>query len=86
MTTQELIFAYLKRRMSEGISIISSHHIEGSMPEYGKVFWQTSRLPSAYSRSWRRIRERKEYTEIGIKDVREIKNKNSREKTWEMIT
>ena len=42
MTTQELIFAYLKRRMSEGISIISSHHIEGGMPEYGKVFWQTS--------------------------------------------
>ena len=70
--------------MAEGISIVSSYHIEQALPEYGRLYWDTTRLPSAYSREFRKIREKEEYREIGIIDLKEIKE-NNKMKTWEII-
>ena len=70
--------------MAEGISIVSSYHIEQALPEYGRLYWDTTRLPSAYSREFRKIREKEEYREIGIIELKEIKE-NNKMKTWEII-
>ena len=85
MTTKDIILKYLQRRISEGIPIVSSYHIEQAVPEYGKLYWDITRLPSAYSREWRKIRENKEYKSIGIIKLEEIKE-NSNMKTWQIIT
>ena len=85
MTTKEIILKYLQRRVSEGISVISSIHIETQVPDYGRLYWETVRLPSAYSRTWRKIRENKEYEEIGVLDLKEISNQNNT-KTCQIIT
>tara|TARA_R100000353_G_scaffold43361_1_gene34882 strand:- start:2518 stop:2775 length:258 start_codon:yes stop_codon:yes gene_type:complete len=85
MTTKEIILKYLQKRINEGISLISSIHIETQVPEYGKLYWETTRLPSAYSRTWRKIRENKEYQEVGVLDLKEISNQNNT-KTWQIIT
>ena len=84
MTTKDIILKYLQRRMAEGISIVSSYHIEQALPEYGRLYWDTTRLPSAYSREFRKIREKEEYREIGIIELKEIKE-NNKMKTWEII-
>ena len=85
MTTKDIILKYLSRRVSEGIPVISSYHIEQSLPEYGRIYWDITRLPSAYSREWRKIREKEEYREVGILDLKEIANQN-KIKTWQIIT
>lgn len=85
MTTKDIILKYLQRRITEGISVISSYHIEQSLPEYGRIYWDITRLPSAYSREWRKIREKEEYKTIGIIKLEEIKEKSSM-KTWQIIT
>ena len=85
MTTKDIIFRYLKRRKADGVNYISSVHFEIDVPKYGVEYWQTTKLPSAYSREWRRIRENKEYKEIGIEEVVDIvKNKRTRVKAWEL--
>ena len=84
MTTKDIILKYLQRRMAEGISIVSSYHIEAALPEYGRLYWDTTRLPSAYSREFRKIREKEEYRQIGIIDLKEIKE-NNKMKTLEII-
>lgn len=85
MTTKDIIFRYLKRRKADGVNYISSVHFEIDVPKYGVEYWQTTKLPSAYSREWRRIRENKEYKEIGIEEVIEVvKNKQTRTKAWEL--
>ena len=68
MTTKDIIFRYLKRRKADGVNYISSVHFEIDVPKYGVEYWQTTKLPSAYSREWRKIRENKEYKEIGIEE------------------
>ena len=80
-----MVLRYLKYRLAQGITTISSIHIEDSLPKYGKALWDTSRLPSAYSREWRRIRENREYLTAGIKDVKEVKSKSGIVKIWELI-
>ena len=85
MTTKDIILKYLQRRISEGVPLISSYHIEQAVPEYGKIYWDTTRLPSAYSSEWRKIRENEEYTSIGIVELKEIKE-SSNMKTWQIIT
>ena len=47
--TKDMILRYLKYRLAQGITTISSVHIEDSLPKYGKALWGTSRLPSAFS-------------------------------------
>ena len=85
MTTKDIIFRYLKRRKADVVNYISSVHFEIDVPKYGVEYWQTTKLPSAYSREWRKIRENKEYKEIGIEEVIEVvKNKQTRTKAWEL--
>lgn len=85
MTTKEIILKYLTNRVNQGVPVISSIHIETRLPEYGKVYYNITRLPSAYSRTWRKIRENREYEQIGVLDLVEISNKNNT-KTWKIIT
>ena len=80
-----MILRYLKYRIAQRVYTISSIHIEDSLPKYGKSLWNTTRLPSAYSREWRRIRENREYLTAGIKDVKEIQTKSDTTKIWELI-
>ena len=61
MKTKEMILRYAKYRIAQGVDTISSVDIEDNLPKYGKALWDTVRLPSAYSREWRRIRENREY-------------------------
>ena len=65
MSTKDIILKYISRRIAEGVPLISSIHIETALPEYGRLYHETVRLPSAYSRTWRKIRQNKEYNEIG---------------------
>ena len=89
MTTKDIILKYLQRRTAEGISIVSSYHIEQAVPEYGRIYCDTTRLPSAYSRVWRKIREKEEYKTIGILELKELKERGlskNKMKTWQIIT
>ena len=79
-----MILRYAKYRLAEGRDTISSVDIEDSLPKYGNALWDTTRLPSAYSREFRKIREKEEYRQIGIIDLKEIKE-NNKMKTWEII-
>ena len=85
MSKKDIILKYISRRIAEGVPLISSIHIETALPEYGRLYHETVRLPSAYSRTWRKIRQNKEYNEIGVLDLKEISNKN-KTKTWQIIT
>ena len=80
-----MILRYAKYRLAEGNNTISSIDIEDSLPKYGKALWNTVRLPSAYSREWRRIRENREYLKAGIKNVEEIKSPDTSYKVWRLI-
>ena len=83
LTTKDIIYLYIKRRLEEGIKVISSIHIEDSIPKYGAVYHNTKRLPSAYSRAWRSIRENQEYKKVGISFVKEIKSEGNT-KVWQI--
>ena len=83
--TKEMILRYLKFRIAQGIDTVSSIDIEDKLPNYGKALWKTSRLPSAFSREWRRIRENREYMKAGIKEVKEIKSTDGAYKIWRLI-
>jgi len=85
MKTKEMILRYAKYRLAQGIDTISSIDIEDNLPKYGKTLWNESRLPSAYSREWRRIRENREYIKAGIKDVKEVKSTGASYKIWHLI-
>ena len=80
-----MILRYAKYRLAEGKDTISSIDIEDSLPKYGKALWNTVRLPSAYSREWRRIRETREYLKAGIKNVEEIKSPGAAYKILRLI-
>ena len=80
-----MILRYAKYRLAEGNNTISSIDIEDSLPKYGKALWNTVRLPSAYSREWRRIRENREYMTAGIKEIKEIQTTGDATKVWELI-
>ena len=87
MKTKDMILRYAKYKLAQCVDTISSVDIEDNLPKYGKALWDTVRLPSAYSREWRRIRENREYMTAGIKDVEEVKTKasGSTYKIWRLI-
>ena len=57
--------------------------METSLPKYGLTYYSISRLPSAYSRAWRSIRENQEYKKVGISFVKEVKSKGNA-KVWKI--
>tara|TARA_R110002020_G_scaffold55591_7_gene154105 strand:+ start:3282 stop:3545 length:264 start_codon:yes stop_codon:yes gene_type:complete len=82
-TTKDIIYSYIKGRLQEGVNIISSVHMENSLPKYGINYHSITRLPSAYSRAWRSIRENQEYKKVGISFVKEIKSEGNT-KVWKI--
>lgn len=82
-----MILRYAKYKLAQGVDTISSVDIEDNLPKYGKALWDTVRLPSAYSREWRRIRENREYLTAGIKDIEEVETKatGNTYKIWRLI-
>ena len=84
-TTKIIIKDWLNDRILNGKKIIKSHEFEIDLVEYGTWFWGVKKLPSAYSRAWRQMRATKDYDDIGVINVKEIKSKG-KEGTWELIT
>ena len=84
-TTKVIIKDWLNDRILNGKKIIKSHEFEIDLVEYGNWYWGVKKLPSAYSRAWRQIRSTKDYDDLGIIEVKQIKNKG-KEGAWELIT
>tara|TARA_Y100000004_G_C8956028_1_gene430873 strand:- start:2976 stop:3251 length:276 start_codon:yes stop_codon:yes gene_type:complete len=83
-TANSIIKAFLVKRMQVGELEISSHHFEIDVPKYGKMFWGVTKLPSAYSREWRKIRETEDYKNIDIYKIKKVETE-SPEATWKII-
>ena len=83
-TAKSIIKSYLRKRMAAGEYEISSHHFEIDIPKYGKMFWGVTKLPSAYSREWRKMRETQDYKTIDIYQINKVKTE-SPEATWKLI-
>ena len=84
-TTKVIIKDWLNDRILNGKKIIKSHEFEIDLVEYGTWFWGVKKLPSAYSRAWRQMRAAKDFEDIGVTAVKQIKTKG-KEGTWELIT
>ena len=84
-TTKVIIKDWLNDRILNGRKVIKSHEFEIDLVEYGNRFWGVKKLPSAYSRAWRQMRAAKDYDDIGVLNVKEIKTKG-KEGTWELVT
>ena len=86
-TTKNIINDWLKSKLLSGQSVIYSHQFEDELVKYGECFWGVKRLPSAYSRQWRKIRATQSYKDIGIAHVVEVKKKyKSNEGVWKLIS
>ena len=83
-TAKDIIFAYLKRKLKLGENEISSHHFEIELVEYGELYWGVMKLPSAYSRAWRDIRQKEEYKNHDITSVTKV-DTESAEATWKIV-
>lgn len=84
VTTEKIIFEFLKQRLELGIDTICSHHLAIDVVKYGEMYWNTIKLPDTYSRAWRKIRQNKSYTNIDVTSVEEVKNKGAQGK-WRLI-
>ena len=84
-TTKVIIKDWLNDRILNGKTTIKSHEFEIDLVEYGKWFWGVTKLPSAYSRAWREIRANKDYDDLGVIAVKQVKTKG-KEGTWELVT
>ena len=84
VTAKDVIFAYLKRKLKMGVTEISSHHFETELVKYGELYWGVLKLPSAYSRAWRDIRQKEEYKNHDITSVDKL-DTESAEATWKIV-
>ena len=85
-TTNNIINDWLKTKLLDENPIIYSNQFEDELVKYGEMFWGVKKLPSAYSRQWRKIRSTHSYRDIGIDNVRPVKTKyKSNEGVWELI-
>ena len=84
VTTEKIIFEFLKQRLELGVDTISSHHFAIDIVNYGELYWDTTKLPDTYTRSWRKIRETKSYSKIDVTDVQEVEHKGAEGK-WKLI-
>ena len=83
-TAKDIIFAYLRRKLKLGENEISSHHFETELVKYGELYWGALKLPSAYSRAWRDIRQKEEYINHDITSVTKV-DTESAEATWKIV-
>ena len=84
VTAKDVIFAYLKRKLKMGTNEVSSHHFETELVKYGELYWGVLKLPSAYSRAWREIRQKEEYKNHDITSVDRL-DTESAEATWKIV-
>ena len=83
-TTNNIINDWLKSKLLNGQSIIYSHQFEDELVKYGECFWGVKRLPSAYSRAWRSLRQHNQLIDIDVKDAVEITTESA-EATWKLV-
>ena len=84
-TTNKIIRDWLLYRLQMDEYIVYSHDFETDLVNYGEMFWGGKKLPSAYSREWRKIRSSQDYKDIGIYNVKKLET-TSNEGVWELIT
>ena len=84
-TTSQIIKDWLQFRVQQNQKTVYSHNFEIELVKYGEVYWGVKKLPSAYSREWRKIRSSQGYKDIGIHNVKKLETK-SNEGVWELIT
>ena len=84
-TIKDIIYSWLNKRIKANEYTVSSHHFETDLVNYGEMYWGVKRLPSAYSRAWRDIRQKQEYKKIDIVEINE-ENNDSPESTWRIVT
>ena len=66
------------------VTEVSSHHFETELVKYGELYWGVLKLPSAYSRAWRDIRQKEEYKNHDITSVERL-DTESAEATWKIV-
>ena len=84
-TTNKIIKAWLQFRVQQNQKTVYSHNFENELVKYGELYWEVKKLPSAYSREWRKIRSSQDYKDIGIYNVKKLET-TSNEGVWELIT
>ena len=84
-TTNKIIKDWLQFRVQQNQKTVYSHNFENELVKYGEMFWGVKKLPSAYSREWRKIRASQSYKDIGISNIESVKTK-SNEGKWKLIT
>jgi hypothetical protein len=84
-TTMDILKHWLNKQVRLGIYEVASHDIESELVAYGMIFHGKSRLPSAYSRQWRKLRAKQDYSGTSIKDIKEL-NTESVESKWKITT
>lgn len=76
-TTEEILLQYLSHNRHE---IITTPMIESELPHWARSFFGILHTPGTYSRAWRKLREEKRYTLIGVNLIKEVGTGK-----WEMI-
>jgi len=85
MTISKIIKRWLRSRITQQNLYVKSSDIETDLVWYGKEYWGVMHTPSTYSRSWRKIREEKDYEDIDIRNIIPIKTP-SKQQTWMIET
>ena len=86
VTTKSILKDWLASKIISNNKVIKSHQFEVDLVKYGEVYWGAKKLPSAYTRVWRSIRESRDFCDIPLLvDVKKLTTK-SKEGTWELIT
>jgi len=84
-TTNKIIRDWLLYKLQMNNDVVYSHDFETDLVKYGEMFWGVKKLPSAYSREWRKIRASQSYKDIGISNIESVKTKGNEGK-WKLIT
>ena len=85
MTAKRILKDFLSNKLKSGDNTVSSHEFEVDLVAYGKTYWGVLKLPSAYSREWRKIRQEDDLRDIDILEVIELET-DSPEATWQLKT
>ena len=73
MTISKVLKKWLGYRIYNGNFHVKSSDVETDLVWYAKEYWGVMHTPSTYSRSWRKLREEKDYEGTDIKSIKPIK-------------
>tara|TARA_Y100000593_G_C4318884_1_gene342517 strand:- start:3522 stop:3797 length:276 start_codon:yes stop_codon:yes gene_type:complete len=86
VTAKSILKDWLAHLIIVKQNVVKSHEFETDLVRYGEVYWGVRKLPSAYARVWRSIRESQDYKDIPLlQDVKKLET-NNKEGVWELIT